>query len=87
MSNDFVIEEDIYTILLRYFQGDIIYLKMETVKGLNKGEFNGEQVPSVDKNILKVFVKILKLKAKKPELYRSTNRIYPTWTDAKKKEE
>ena len=87
MSNDFVIEDDVYIILLKYFQGDVIYLKIEDIKSLGKGMFNGKQVPTVSKDILKVFVKILKLKEKKPNVYRATNWIYPDWNQTKKKEE
>ena len=51
MSNDFVIEDDVYIILLKYFQGDVIYLKMEDIKSLSKGIFNGNQVPIISKDI------------------------------------
>ena len=87
MSNDFAIEDDVYIILLKYFQGDVIYLKMEDIKSLSKGIFNGNQVPIISKDILKVFVKILKLKEKKPNVYRATNWIYPDWNQKRKKEE
>lgn len=79
MSKEYVIKEDVYLTLLKYFQGDIIYLNAEVLKELKKGVYKGNPVNELDKSILKVFVTVLKLKKQKPELYASMRWVYPEW--------
>ena len=38
MSKEYVIKDDVYLTLLKYFQGDIIYLTADILKGLKKGD-------------------------------------------------
>ena len=85
MSKEYVIKDDVYITLLKYFNGDIIYLKPELLKGLKNGIFKGDPVREIDKGVLKVFVTILKLKKQKPDLYSNMKWIYPDW-DKKEKE-
>ena len=35
MSKEYIIKDDIYLILLKYFKGDVIYLNAEILKDLN----------------------------------------------------
>ena len=69
MSKKYEIKEDVYIILLRYFQGNVIHLSDEKVKQLRKNIFNGKPIPEVDKEIIKVFKRILKIKKERPEIY------------------
>ena len=69
MSKEYIIKDDVYLTLLKYFKGDVIYLNPEILKDLKKGIFKGEPVREIDKGVLKVFVTILKLKKQKPEVY------------------
>ena len=43
MSNDFIISYDIYLILLKYFDGDIININKMIITCLNKGMFNNKK--------------------------------------------
>ena len=62
MSKKYDIKEDVYIILLKYFQGNVIHLTEEKVKKLRKNTFNGNPIPEVDKEVIKVFKRILKIK-------------------------
>ena len=44
MSNDFIISDDLYLILLRYFDGDIININSKIIKDLKKGKFQKKEV-------------------------------------------
>ena len=48
---------------------------------MNQGNFDGKEIEKVDKKILKVFAKIIKLKKENPQEYRKTKWIYPDWKD------
>ena len=85
-SKDFIIEEDKYIILLKYFKGDIIYLNKPDIKDLKKNKFKGEEINELNKDNLRFFEKILKLKDQKPEKYAKTKWIYPEWNEEEKKE-
>ena len=78
------ITEDQYIVLLKYFQGDVIYLDKNVLKDLKNGKFNGEDVKPVDKEILRKFNKILAFKEKKPEKYAKKKWGYPNWTESDK---
>ncbi len=84
MSKEYVIKDDVYLTLLKYFQGDIIYLTADILKGLKKGDYKGEPVKELNKSILKVFVTILKLKKQKPEIYADMKWVYPEWDKEEK---
>ena len=86
MSKEYIIKDDVYLTLLKYFNGDIIYLNAEILKDLKKGIFKGEPVREIDKSVLKVFVTILKLKKQKPEVYANMKWIYPEWDEKEKNE-
>ena len=79
--SDFTIDDEAYTILLKYFDGDVRKLDKDKVKSLNQGNFDGKDIEKVDKKILKVFAKIIKLKKENPQEYRKTKWIYPDWKD------
>ena len=53
MSNDFKVSDDMYLVLLKYFNGEMIYLTDEKVKDLSKSEFEGKQIPNVEPKIIK----------------------------------
>jgi hypothetical protein len=84
MSKEYLIKDDVYLVLLKYFQGDIIYLTADILKGLKKGDYKGEPVKELNKSILKVFVTILKLKKQKPEIYADMKWVYPEWDKEEK---
>ena len=87
MSKDkyeYKIEEDMYLILLKYFNGEIIYLTEEKVKELKKSMFNGEPIPKIDETILRNLRSILKLKKKKPKEYAQFQWVYPQWSEETK---
>ena len=84
MSKEYIIKDDVYLTLLKYFKGDVIYLNPEILKDLKKGIFKGEPVREIDKGVLKVFVTILKLKKQKPEVYANMKWIYPDWDEQEK---
>ena len=79
--SDFTIDDEAYIILLKYFDGDVRKLDKDKVKSLNQGNFDGKEIEKVDKKILKVFAKIIKLKKENPQEYRKTKWIYPDWKD------
>ena len=70
------IKEGVYIILLKYFQGDIMDLTLEKVKGLKNMTFDGKPIKEVDGVVLKEFVRLIKLKNKNPEKYASIKWIY-----------
>jgi len=84
MSKEYLIKDDVYLTLLKYFQGDIIYLTADIIKELKKGNYKGTPVKELNKSILKVFVTILKLKKQKPEIYASMKWVYPEWDKEEK---
>ena len=79
MVKEYIIKDDIYINLLRYFKGDIIYLDTNILKDLKIGMFEGKPVRELDKAVLKTFVSILKLKKQKPDIYAEMKWIYPEW--------
>ena len=77
MSNEFVIEDNVYSVLLEYFDGDIINLDKKVLAGLKKGKYKKKEVEPIDPNVYKVLRNILKLEEKKPEQYAEMDWIYP----------
>ena len=64
MSKDFTITDDMYLVLLRYYNGDVIYLTKDINSKLKKGTYLGEPIPEIKADILRTFDKIIKLKEK-----------------------
>ena len=79
MANDFIINDDIYLILLRYFDGDIINIDKKTINNLKKGRFQKEEIEPVNKKVIKTLKKILLLQEENPEEYANINWVYPEW--------
>ena len=67
MSNDFIISDDLYLILLRYFDGDIININSKIIKDLKKGKFQKKEIEPVNKKIIKTLKKIIKLEETNPD--------------------
>lgn len=84
MSKEYVIKDDVYLNLLKYFKGEVIYLNTDILKDLKKGLFKGTPVNELDKSVMKVFVSILKLKKQKPEIYATMKWKYPEWDEDEK---
>ena len=85
MSKDFTITDEMYLVLLRYYNGDVIYLTKDINSKLKKGIYLGEPIPEIKADILRTFDKIIKLKEKIPDKYNKINWVYPKW-DEKTKE-
>ena len=81
---EYVIKEEVYIILLKYFQGDAMNLTLEKVKGIKNMTFDGKPIKEVSKSVFKEFVKILRMKATEPKKYASTKWKYPDWDDEEK---
>ena len=64
MSKDFTITDEMYLVLLRYYNGDVIYLTKDINSKLKKGTYLGEPIPEIKADILRTFDKIIKLKEK-----------------------
>ena len=73
------ISEEEYLILLQYFDGTIDSLNKEIIDNLKKNQFDGNDIPVIDPEILKKFLKILRIKKKNPEKYASYQWNYPNW--------
>ena len=84
MSNDFIISDDIYLILLKYFDGDIININKKIITGLKKGKFNKKEIKPINTKIIKTFKKILILSEENPQEYANIHWIYPDWRDNEK---
>ena len=84
MSKEYVIKDNVYLTLLKYFKGEIVYLNANILKELKSGIYKGEPVEPIDKSVLKVFVTILKLKKQKPEIYANMKWVYPEWDEKEK---
>ena len=79
-----VIKEEVYIILLKYFQGDVMNLTLEKVKGIKNMTFDGKPIKEVSKSVFKEFIKILRMKATEPKKYASMKWKYPDWDDEEK---
>ena len=51
MSNEFVIKDDVYSVLVEYFDGDIINLDKKILSGLKKRKFKKKEVEPIDGNV------------------------------------
>ena len=81
------VKEEVYIILLKYFQGDMMNITVEKVKNIKKGIFNGQPIKAVDKSVIKVFSNVLKLKLTEPKKYASKKWIYPDWDKEEKEKQ
>ena len=79
-----VIKEDVYIILLKYFQGDIMNITREKVLNIKNMTFDGQPIKEVSRTVLKYFVKILKIKKTDPKKYASMKWKYPDWDEEEK---
>ena len=52
-----VIKEDVYIILLKYFQGDIMNITREKVLNIKNMTFDGQPIKEVSRTVLKYFVR------------------------------
>ena len=77
------ISEEEYLILLQYFDGTIDSLNKEIIDNLKKNQFDGNDIPVIDSEILKKFSKILRIKKNNPEKYSSYQWNYPNWDQKK----
>ena len=79
-----VIKEDMYIILLKFFEGDVNNLTIQKVKDLKNLVFDGKPIQAVDESILKKFGKILRRSKKDPKGFAALKWIYPKWDDEEK---
>ena len=86
MSNEFVIKDDVYSVLVEYFDGDIINLDKKILSGLKKGKFKKKEVEPIDGNVYKTLRKILKFQEDNPEGYAEIEWIYPEKVEEKVEE-
>lgn len=87
MSNEFIIEDDVYAVLVEFFDGDIINLDKKVLAGLKKGKFGKRDIDPIDDKVYKVLKKILKLEEKMPEQYAEIEWVYPKKKDPEEPEE
>ena len=80
MPNDFIINDNIYLVLLRYFEGDIVNINKKTINSLKKGKFNKKEIKPIDKKVIKKLKQILTLEEENPEDYANINWVYPEWS-------
>ena len=64
MSNQFPIKENVYLVLLQYFDGKIENINKKTLKELLDQKYKGKEIDPVDKKAMTVMKKILKMKKK-----------------------
>ena len=87
-SKSFVIKENVYVVLLEYFDGKIEGLTKEKVKLLSNGkdpEGTNKEIPRVDPEALSVFKKIINKKKSSPDVYKAIQWVFPKWDKQKKK--
>ena len=65
----FTIKDELYIILLKFFDGSIDNLKKSIINDLKKDIYKGEIIDEVDKDLIKILIKLLKLKEQKYEQY------------------
>ena len=78
------IKEEVYIILLKYFEGDVMNLTLEKVKDLKNMTFDGKPIKEINKIILKEFGTLIRLKTKNPKKYASIKWVYPDWDKEEK---
>ena len=84
-SNIVPIKENVYLVLLKYFDGKIENIDKKTLKDLNKQTFNDKEIDVVDKKAINVLTKILKMKKHDQKRYASAEWKYPDWNSETKK--
>jgi phage tail tube protein FII len=77
MSKEFVIDDDVYNVLLKYFDGDIINLDKKVLSGLKKGKYKKKDIEPIDGKLYKLLRKIIKLEEEAPEVYAEMIWVYP----------
>ena len=79
---EYVIKEEVYIILLKYFQGDAMNITLDKVKNIKNMTFDGKPIKEVSKSVFKEFVKILRMKKTEPKKYASLKWKYPDYNFA-----
>ena len=87
MPNEFVIEDNVYTVLVDYFDGDIINLDKKVLSGLKKGKYKKKDIEPIDSKVYKVLRNILRLEENQPEEYADMEWIYPEKEEEEEEEE
>ena len=77
MSTEFVIEDNVYSVLLEFFDGDITNIDKKILSGLKKGRYKKKDIEPIDNDVYKTLQKILKMEDKFPEKYADMEWIYP----------
>ena len=80
MSNkyNFNKHEDVFLVILKYFEGDILLIKDNIIKELANDKYNGKLIKPIDPKIIKGLTKIRKARDK-----GGWEFIYPDWKDDK----
>lgn len=80
MSNiyNFNKHEDVFLVILKYFEGDILLIKDNIIKELGNDKYNGNLIKPIDPKIIKGLTKIRKARDK-----GGWEFIYPDWKDDK----
>ena len=78
------IDDEMYIILIKYFNSSIDNLKKSIVNDLRKEIFKGEIIEKIDEKILRKFRKLLNLKNKDFDKYVKYDFQYPDWKDDEK---
>ena len=84
MSNQFPIKENVYLVLLKYFDGEIKNINKKILKNLSNQKFEGNEIDQVDKKAMTVLRKIIKMKKDDPSKYASIEWIYPELDEEEK---
>jgi hypothetical protein len=87
MSNEFIIEDNVYSVLVEYFDGDIINLDKKVLSGLKKGKYKKKDIEPIDSKAYKILRNILKLEEQAPEKYADMEWIYPEKVEEEEVEE
>ena len=74
---EFIIEDDVYEVLVKYFGGDIINVDKKVLSKLKKGKFKKEDIEPINPKVYKVLRNVLKLQENDPERYAEIDWIYP----------
>ena len=74
---DFIIKDEVYSILKKYFDGDIININKKTLSGLKKGKYKKKEIEKISSKVYKTLKNILRLQEENPVEYAEVNWIYP----------
>ena len=77
----FTIKDELYIILLKFFDNSVDNLKKSVINDLKKDIYKGEIIDEIDKDLIKTLTKLLKLKEQKYDDYVKLSFVYPDWKD------